>query len=63
MFSSAAVSSARVPARASRAQSVVTRAEPINASIKKDEPKVVDMMTTDDLPKKVSFLVLWTRLE
>lgn len=53
MLTSAAVSSARIPARASRTQSVVARAEPINANIKKDEPKVVDMMSTDDMPKKV----------
>eukprot|EP00892_Ulva_mutabilis_P009003 jgi/Ulvmu1/6475/UM003_0106.1 len=59
MFSSASVCSARVPARASRAQGVVTRAEPINANIKKDEPKVVDMMSTDDMPKKGVFCRCW----
>lgn len=52
MFSSA-TRTTRVPARAARAHNVVARAEPINADIRKDEPKVVDMMSTDDMPKKV----------
>lgn len=53
MFSSVAPRSTRVPARALRAQNVVARAEPINADVRKDEPKVVDMMSTDDMGKKV----------
>jgi hypothetical protein len=52
MFVSAAKNTF-APVRSARASRVVARAEPINQSIKKDEPKVVDMMAVDDLPKKV----------
>jgi hypothetical protein len=46
--------SCRAPARASHAQRTLVRAEPINPDIKKDEVKVVDMISTDDMPKKVN---------
>lgn len=45
--------SLRTPARAAHARGTLVRAEPINPDIKKDEPKVVDMISTDDMPKKV----------
>lgn len=48
--------SVRTPARAPHARGTLVRsatAEPINPDIKKDEPKVVDMISTDDMPKKV----------
>ena len=46
-------STLRAPARAPHAPRTIVRAEPINPDIKKDEPKVVDMVNTDDMPKKV----------
>jgi len=53
----AAPAAAGRAAPASRTRSVSVRAEVINKSVKKDEPKVVDSLKAAELPKKVGGLM------